>query len=229
MRKTLLLKRRQGEGSCPRGLFGLPAGIPRGEALPRLYGLIRRGAQLLIPGGTAPVSRGRVRACRRDRGLSSRSSDRGHGNRWSPTTNCTRCRRRTAPRPHSPSGRSRGSPGRAPRRPDKSGQPLYPPPQGDKTSRGFAITNRRLKNARSVDCWIYRSLCRQTRPVRRHSGMTVPPLLITKVGIDYPIYMVIIFLYCIILFGSRRPGLLSAFAPSHAVRYRTKTGLSRFV
>ena len=97
---------------CPRGLFVLPAGIPRGEALPRLYGLIRRGAQLLIPGGTAPVSRGRVRACRRDRGLSSRSSDRGHGNRWSPTTNCTRCRRRTAPRPHSPSGRSRGSPGR---------------------------------------------------------------------------------------------------------------------
>ena len=44
---------------CPRGLFGLPAGIPRGEALPRLYGLIRRGAQLLIPGGTAPESRGR--------------------------------------------------------------------------------------------------------------------------------------------------------------------------
>ncbi len=109
---TVLLKRRRGEGSCPRGLFGLPAGIPRGEALPRLCGLIRRGAQLLILGGTAPVSRGRGRACRRDRGLSSRSSDRGRGNRWSPPTNCTRCRRRTAPRPHSPSGRSRGSPGR---------------------------------------------------------------------------------------------------------------------
>ena len=109
---TLLLKRRQGEGSCPRGLFGLPAGIPRGEALPRLCGLIRRGAQLLILGGTAPVSRGRGRACRRDRGLSSRSSDRLRGNRWPTTTNCTRCRRRTAPRPHSPSGRNRGSPGR---------------------------------------------------------------------------------------------------------------------
>ena len=79
---------------------------------PRLCGLIRRGAQLLIPGDTAPVSRGRGRACRRDRGLSSRSSDRGRGNRWPTTTNCTRCRRRTAPRPHSPSGRNRGSQGR---------------------------------------------------------------------------------------------------------------------
>ena len=79
---------------------------------PRLCGLIRRGAQLLIPGGTAPDSRGR--GCPRcwDRGTSCRNSDRTRRNRWPTTTNCTRCCRHTAPRPHSPSGRNRGSQGR---------------------------------------------------------------------------------------------------------------------